>query len=150
MDPKLFKQQIEQYAELQQITAARTAGMREPEEAVVIERQGQVTTIDPDNNQTLQWRIKCLKNTARVCEDCYKVVDSRVVEIKRYPNPTDHWRKHCKACNLGMNPYSNKFELENKDAQYYNACWLNGNPEPHSLDQVKQSISRPVFKKPAK
>lgn len=152
MDPTLFKQQLEQYAELKVIAAPRTSGMKEADEAVIIERHGTAMTIDPENNHTLQWRIKNLKNTARVCEDCYKIVDNRIVEIKRYDVPELHWRKLCKNCNLVCNPYNKKFELPVKASHHVHACWVTDKLEPNveQLEQEKCSISRPVFKKPAK
>lgn len=152
MDPDLFKQQLEQFAELKTVKVPKTAAIREAEEPEVIQRHGQELVIDSDNNPTHAWSIKRLKTSARLCEDCHLVAENRVIEIKRYPNPVDHWRRHCRACNLGMNPYNNKYELENKHAQHYNACWVDGKPEPHSQDLIEEKtpILKPHFKKPAK
>lgn len=152
MDPDLFKQQLEQWAELKQMKVPKSAGLREAADPEVIERQGQTLTLETDNNPTVNWCIKKLKPHVAVCEDCHTVVENRVIQIQRYGNPQPHWRRHCTACDLGQNPYNKKYELPNKQAHHYNSCYIEGKPEPqpYAEKEEKCSVLKPVFKKPAK
>ena len=152
MDPELFRQQLEQWAELKQMKVPKTAAFREADEPEVIERQGQTLTIEPNNNPTINWCIKKMKPHIAVCEDCHIVATNRVVEIQQYNSPELHWRRHCKTCNLGQNPYNKKYQLPNKQTYHYNAAYLEGKPEPepYAAKEQKDSLLKPVFKKPTK
>ena len=152
MDPKIFKEKLEQFALLKQITAAKSAGIREPEEATTVFRNSEEIEIDIDANPTINWRIDKLKPVTQVCSDCHLVVEDRVIHIKLYDSPEVHWRRCCTNCNLVQNPYNQKYELPIKNSHYVNACWVNGKPEPtiEDIEQEKKPVLRPVLKKPAK
>jgi hypothetical protein len=151
MDPELFKKRLEQFAELKQMKTPKTAAVRESDEPETIYRGGDEFTVEVDNNPTIGWGIKKIKSHIAVCEDCCRVVEDRVVEIKVYDCPELHWRRHCKSCKFSQNPYTKEYDLTIKRSHYVNHCYMIGKPEPiDSEEEEKSSHLKPVFKKPTK
>ena len=152
MDPKLFKQRLEEFAELKQMKVPRAAGRAEATQPEVIEREGKTFTIELHDNPTIGWGIKKLKPHVAVCEDCHNVVENRQVDSKRYDSPVDHWRKHCKPCGMIRNPYTNVFDVTVKHSHHTFACFYKGMPQPYAeeCEQEEPSHLKPHFKKPAK
>lgn len=150
MDPELFKQQLEQFAELKQMKTPKSAAIREAEEPETIYRGGNEFTVEVNRNPTISWGIKKMKPHIAVCEDCHKVVEDRVVEIKRYEFPDTHWRKNCKPCGMVQNPYTKKFDLSVKQSFHVHASCLKGLPQPCLADEEKKPHLKPVYKKPTK
>ena len=157
MDPDLFKQRLEEFAELKQMKVPRAAGRAEATEPEVIKREGKTFTIELHDNPTIGWGIKKVKPRSAVCEDCCDVVVDRCVEIKKYDFPTTNWRKHCKACGMVQNPYTKKFDVNVKQSQHVYSCWVENKPEPcylvpqnQQVNEEKSSHLKAVFKKPTK
>lgn len=148
MDPELFKQRLEEFAELRQMKVPKSPALREADEPEIIERHGQVLAIDVDDNPTIAWCIKRLKPRTEVCEDCCQLVEDRVIETKRYESPVVHWRKSCRPCGLIQNPYTKAFDVEGKKSHWVYSCFHKGMPEPNSHE--KDSDLQPVMKKPTK
>jgi hypothetical protein len=151
MDPELFKKRLEEIAELKQAKVPRAAGRAEATEPEIIKRGDQTFSIDLKDNPTIAWTIKKLKPHVAVCEDCRQVVENRLVEIKHYDLPNGHWRKNCKGCNKSQNPYSGKFDVDNKKIFHVYCCYLKDLPEPYldNSEEEKPNL-KPHFKKPAK
>ena len=152
MDPKLFKQRLEQFAELKQLKAPKTAAIRQTGEPETVFRGGEEFSVDQDNNPTIGWGIKKIKPHVAVCEDCRRVVEDRCVEIRRYDTPVKHWRSHCKPCGMVENPYTKEFSITVKQSGYTYICWLENKPQPYfdENQEEKSSHLTAVFKKPAK
>jgi hypothetical protein len=150
MDPELFKKKLEQFAELKQVKTPRSPSVRENDEPEVIYRSGTEFAVELDNNPTLNWEIKKMKPHVSVCEDCHKVVENRVVEIKMHQMPQPHWRKNCKNCMKTQNPYTGQFDLSSTKSFHVMNCWMKGMPEPTSHNTENCSDLRPVYKKPTK
>jgi hypothetical protein len=141
MDPKLFKQRLEELAELKTVRAPRSPAQRAAEEPEEIFRNGKTLVIDEKNNPTNMLAIKKIRNQEQICEDCDRFVKNRVVNYKVLDSPQRHWRKSCGSCQKTFNPETGQFDLISTKAGYVYACFFN---------KEKQSISRVIFKKPTK
>lgn len=121
MDPKQFQERLTELAELEPIKP-RWLQVRTPDEPIVIERQGQQIDLTK-GNPTLTLRIRRLKNTIRVCEDCNELVDRRRVERKLYTSIQPHWRDICTNCNR-VRDLEGQFRLTPTEANSYYICEL--------------------------
>jgi hypothetical protein len=153
MDPELFKQKLEQFAELKQLKVARSAGRAEATEPEVIERGGESFTIELDDNPTIGWGIKKLKPRIEVCSDCNKTVTNRVIQHKLYFIPEKHWRENCQNCQKIKDPFTNEFTVTTARSYAIYSAFLEGKERPQEYkkqDDKLQPILRPVCKKPTK
>jgi hypothetical protein len=145
MDPKEFKQRLDELAELE-VVKVTGHQVRPPDEPIVIRRDNQDLVIDDKNNPTLIKRVKKLKNELKKCSDCDNMVKNRIVSIKQYLFPIKHWRRHCNICNGFEDPRTGKFNLRGIATQnVYNAVL-----RPQMSDEQKESVFKQVKKKPAK
>jgi hypothetical protein len=140
MDPELFKQRLEEFAELKQMKVPRAAGRAEATEPEIIERGGQSFAIELKDNPTIGWEIKKLKPKKEICSDCDKLVTDRVLHFKVCSFPFDHWRASCKNCAKTQDPDTGRFTLTAVAAS---------NVYTNHLKQ-NRSESRVLFRKPAK
>jgi hypothetical protein len=138
MDPKLFRQRLEELAELKVVKEPRTADRREAEDADSIWRDGKEYVINPKDNPTLNIAIARIKPMIKACEDCGLMVEDRLVHVKIYDNPYPHWRKNCISCKMTEHPLTGCFDT----------------PSPTASKSISYELkclnSRPVFKKPTK
>lgn len=68
--------------------------------------------LDPDGpNATVPPRIVRFKNQLKACEDCDKIIDSRVVTKRKLDYPVTHWREKC-SCGLHKDPNTGRFDLK--------------------------------------
>ena len=68
--------------------------------------------LDPDGpNSTVPPRIVRFKNQLRACDDCSKIIDSRVVTKRKLDYPVTHWREKC-SCGLHKDPNTGQFNLK--------------------------------------
>jgi len=148
MDPKEFKQRLEQFAELE-IIKARALPQRSPEETVTIWRNGEQVAIDDDNNPTLTYKVKSLKQESQPCDDCGKIVLNRVVVKKLLTYPIKHWRNHCNNCNSTQDPRTGEYRLKGAAS---NNAWTRFLKDTFDLDQIDETQSdlTMVEKKPTK
>lgn len=121
MDPQQYLTRLQELAELQQIKPSFKQ-QRPAEEPVIVERQGRQIDLQKDN-PTLTLRIRRLKNTIRVCEDCNELVDRRRVERKLYTSIQPHWRDICTNCNR-VRDLEGQFRLTPTEANSYYICEL--------------------------
>jgi hypothetical protein len=152
MDPELFKKKLEEFAELKLAKTPKSPAIRENDEPEVIYRGGKEFTVESDTNSTLTYIIKKMKPHVAVCEDCDKVVENRVLEIKQHQMPTPHWRRSCKNCMKTQNPYTGEFDLTSTKSFHVMNCWIKGSPQPQTSNDIdeNQPDLKPVFKKPTK
>jgi Pyruvate/2-oxoacid:ferredoxin oxidoreductase delta subunit len=128
MDPKLFKQRLDELAEWRYLkgdspvsTAKRGRGRprskpKKSNEPTDLEFSEDLDhdTISTEPNQTLSIQIVKMRCQAQVCDDCGshcpegRRIEQKVYDHTNYP----HWRKHCDACGLTQNPYTGKFDLK--------------------------------------
>jgi len=141
MDPKLFKQRLEELAELKTVREPRSPAIRAAEEPEEIFRNGKTLLIDEKNNPTNMLGIKKLRSEEKICEDCDRFVKNRVINYKVLDFPMRHWRKSCGSCQKTFNPETEQFDLISTKAA---SVYIN------FFNKEKQSISRVVFKKPTK
>lgn len=137
MDPKLFRQRLEQLAKLKVIKEPRTAGRREAEDADSIWRNGEEFLIDPKDNPTLGCAIDCIHPKTEACEDCGNIVTDRVVYIKVCDFPKPHWRESCQACKKTRNPVTGEFDLTSVEASNTYRILLNENPQYNTMKYSK-------------
>jgi hypothetical protein len=139
MDPKLFKECLEKFAELKQLKTPKSAAFRENDEPETIFRGGKEFDVVADNNPTLNWIIKKIKPHVAVCEDCHDVVVDRRVEYKLNQSPKPHWNVRCSACDFCQDPSTGKFTMTGSELRTYQCS-----------SQAQKSQLRPIFKKPTK
>jgi len=138
MDPKLFRQRLEELAELKVIKEPRNANRREAEDVDTVWRNGEEFLIDPKDNPTLNLGIAKIRPITKPCDDCGEIVTNRRVEIKVYDNPYPHWRKNCVTCKMTEHPLTGRFDT----------------PSPTASKSISYELkcleSRPKFSKPTK
>ena len=125
MEEKQFIKQLESLADIRQVRAARTAGVRPAEESNEIFRNGKVIVIDKDNNSTLNWSIKEIKHQAQQCGDCGKQVINRRIWRRIFFTPMRHWRTTCSGCNLTQHPETGLYAVSNNNVVQVFREWLN-------------------------
>lgn len=148
MDPKEFKQKLEQFAELE-VIKARVLPQRSPEETVSVWRNGEEVVIEDDNNHTLMYRVKALKQEPRACEDCGKIVLNRVVVKKLLSFPIKHWRNHCNNCNSTQDPRTGQYKLKGAASNNAWTQFLKANLQIDQIDLNQPDLTM-VEKKPTK
>lgn len=124
MDPKIFQQQLNQLAEIEQVKVARSGAIREASDDDAIFRNGQTFEISHKNNPTLNIAVKSIKHKAKSCEDCGQTVCDRRVVQGRYQYPEPHWRKHCLVCNQVFNPLTGQYDIQYRSAQPFFTTYL--------------------------
>lgn len=149
MDPKKFKQQLEEFAELEVIKVRNHTG-RTQDEPIVVRRDNKDLAIDADNNQTLTYKVKKIKNQINKCPDCNKSVKNRTVTIKLLTFPMKHWRYSCNNCNLTQDPQTGKYTLKGIKAQNVWHSYLRSKMAENDIIVEEESISEVVLKKPTK
>lgn len=145
MDPKEFKRRLEELAEIMPNKVPNHKG-RKPDEPIIVHRDGEEIVIPEDENHTLTYRIKKLRNESQKCPDCNKKVKNRIIYTKLYTYPIGHWRRLCNGCNLTEHPESKKFCLLGSGTQHVWNTWLRNNHP----NLVKEPDLIPAEKKPAK
>jgi hypothetical protein len=147
MDPKEFKQRLEELAELE-VIKAKALPQRAPEETVTVWRNGEEVAIDDDNNPTLTYKVKKLKQEKQPCVDCGKSVANRTVVRKLLNYPATHWRNHCNNCNSTQDPRTGEYRL--KGAASYNVWNQFIKDQMNSDKEQKQPDLIPIMKLPTK
>jgi hypothetical protein len=148
MDSKEFKQRLEEFAELE-IIKARALPQRSPEETVTVWRNGEQVAIEDDNNPTLMYRVKKLKQDKTACVDCGKLVVNRVVVKKLLTFPIRHWRNHCNHCNSTQDPRTGEYKLKGAASNNAWTQFLKANLPADQID-LNQPDLAPAEKKPTK
>lgn len=153
MDPKEYKQRLEELAEIVPIKVPHHKG-RKPDEPVVVHRNGEEIVIPEDSNHTLTYKIKKIKNDVRKCEDCNKRVKNRTISRKLYQYPIRHWRNLCNNCSMFQHPETGRYMLVGVSAQNAWNSWLKKNhPDLQTVPQPEPELQPDlalVEKKPAK
>lgn len=156
MDPKEYRRRLEELADIVPIKVKNHKG-RNPDEPIVVHRDGEEILIPEDNNHTLAYQVKRLKNDVRKCDDCNKKVKNRTTTKKKYSYPLAHWRLMCNNCNMFQHPETGKFCLVGVATQNVYTQWLKRqHPELVKTDLIAEQIDEkqpelaPVEKKPAK
>lgn len=63
-------------------------------------------------NETIPPMVTRIKHQPIDCPDCGKTVKGRCVQFRQCSYPVEHFRQHCKACDLWRNPFTGQFDLE--------------------------------------
>jgi hypothetical protein len=148
MDPKEFKQRLEQFAELE-VIKSRALPQRSPEETITVWRDGEQVAIEDDNNPTLTYKVKALKQKKQACVDCGKSVLNRVVVKKLLTFPIKHWRNHCNNCNSTQDPRTGEYRLKGSASNNAWTQFLKANLHTDQID-LNQSDLTMAEKKPTK
>lgn len=128
MDPKVFLNKLNEYAELKPVRPARSGGVREADEPEEITRHGQSFLIDKDTNPSWAVQIKKLKALPRPCDYCDQMVINQKFNKRILHFPEMHWRESCSSCGLTKNPTTGKFDLtENRANSFYCSYFTNKN-----------------------
>lgn len=116
MDKELFKQRLEQLAQLK--PAPKNRQPRNPDQLDVCDvfRNGQTEIIDPKNNSTWALEIKEIKPIIKPCEDCGRECQDRKTTKTLYTYPQRHWRSYCGGCQRTYNPETKEFDLKPNQA----------------------------------
>ena len=125
MDKDLFLKQLEQFAVIKPVRVAKSGNLREADEPNEIFRNGKTFVIDKDNNSTLNWTIKEVKQNYRPCEDCGKQVVNRRIWRRVFYTPDRHWRTTCSGCNLTQHPETKEYVVANSSVTTVFCEWLN-------------------------
>jgi hypothetical protein len=134
MDPKLFKQRLDELAEWRYLKgdtpvsgSKRSRGRKrikpEPETEDNVDDENSDTE---QPNQTLSIQVVKMRCQAQVCDDCGRLcAEGRRIEQRIYDHTNrPHWRKHCEACGMTQNPYTGKFDLKGYETH---AVWTKYN-----------------------
>lgn len=119
MEHEKFIKFLQEHAELEQVRAPITSQHREPNEPETVWRLGQEVSITKNSNPTQSVKIKRLKPQAKMCEDCGKICEDRVIYRKLYTDPVKHWRETCNGCQLTRNPTTKQFSISNSIVNHY-------------------------------
>jgi hypothetical protein len=117
MDPKLFQETLSQWAQLKRMTPAKHQGIRESEEDILSNWQGETVIINSKHNPTLPIEIKKVTLPEEPCPDCDKMVSGRCIQRFIAVTPQRHWRDRCGGCNLVKNPFTGKYTLMGANIQ---------------------------------
>lgn len=106
MDPKCFKNRLEELAEIKPIKPAKTHEPAELNQAVI---NGETVTLTNQFNPTLGFELLKVKTTSRLCElGCGCIVENQVIERRLCTQPEKHWRIRCNCGNY-VNPKGDGF-----------------------------------------
>ena len=110
MDPKIFKEQLEQLAEIRDRKPVRNSGQRPAIEYITeIDEFGEEYSVPVEikHNDTLGFELVKLRDQHKICElGCGDVVTNQVIQKRLCSSPKPHWRTRCDNCSGWQNPTS--------------------------------------------
>jgi hypothetical protein len=125
MEEKEFIKRLESIAEIRRVKPPTHSGIRASEVPNEIFRNGQTFVIDKNNNNTLNWQVKLIKQCPKACEDCGKQVINRRIWRRVFNTPDRHWRTTCSGCNLTQHPVTGEYAVANSSVTAVFREWLN-------------------------
>ena len=108
MDPKIFRQQLEQLAQLQDRKPARGPSHRPAIEYITeTDELGEEyqRAVEIKDNPTLGFDLVRIKPNIRACElNCGDIVTDQIIERRFATTPIPHWRTRCNNCQCFVSP----------------------------------------------